>query len=135
MFKGEENLITLNQTHSKSFHCTYLLQNYPFDTQVKLFTIMMISIIMKMLQNAQVCRVDLQLEQFDQDNVELVPDTMELLTDTELTQYYIKTWSLDYNDPGDNTFHNLQLSVRKKKFRFTIQRIEDGNSVQATSHQ
>ena len=103
MFKGEENLITLNQTHSKSFHCTYLLQNYPFDTQVKLFTIMMISIIMKMLQNAQVCRVDLQLEQFDQDNVELVPDTMELLTDTELTQYYIQTWSLDYNDPGDNT--------------------------------
>ena len=46
------------------------------------------------------CKVDLQLEQFDQDNVELVPDTMELLTDTELTQYYIKSWSLDYNDPG-----------------------------------
>ena len=48
----------------------------------------------------QVCRVDLQLEQFARDNVELVPDTMELLTDTELTQYYIQTWSLDYNDPG-----------------------------------
>ena len=45
--------------------------------------------------------MDLQLEQFDQDNVELVPDTMELLTDTELTQYYIQTWSLDYNDPGE----------------------------------
>ena len=26
---------------------------------------------------------------------------MELLTDTELTQYYIQTWSLDYNDHGD----------------------------------
>ena len=47
--------------------------------------------------------MDLQLEQFARDNVELVPDTMELLTDTELTQYYIQTWSLDYNDPGDNT--------------------------------
>ena len=43
------------------------------------------------------------LEQFARDNVELVPDTMELLTDTELTQYYIQTWTLDYNDPGDNT--------------------------------
>ena len=42
------------------------------------------------------------LEQFARDNVELVPDTMELLTDTELTQYYIQTWSLDYNDPGDS---------------------------------
>ena len=46
------------------------------------------------------CKVDLKLEQFARDNVELVPDTMELLTDTELTQYYIQTWSLDYNDPG-----------------------------------
>ena len=41
--------------------------------------------------------MDLKLKQFAQDNVELVPDTMELLTDTELTQYYIQTWSLDYN--------------------------------------
>ena len=53
--------------------------------------------------------MELQLEQFDQDNVELVPDTMELLTDTELTQYYIQMWSLDYHDPGDNTFYNLHV--------------------------
>ena len=44
--------------------------------------------------------MDLKLKQFARDNVELVPDTMELLTDTELTQYYIQTWSLDYNEPG-----------------------------------
>ena len=44
--------------------------------------------------------MDLKLKKFARDNVELVPDTMELLTDTELTQYYIQTWSLDYNDPG-----------------------------------
>ena len=44
--------------------------------------------------------MDLKLQKFARDNVELVPDTMELLTDTELTQYYIQTWSLDYNDPG-----------------------------------
>ena len=75
-----ENKLTLNQTHNKKFHCTYLLHYYPFDTQI--------------------CRVDLQLLRFSQRNVELVPDTIELLTDTELTQYYIQTWSLDYNDPG-----------------------------------
>ena len=80
MFEGEENKLTLNQTHNKKFHCTYLLHFYPFDTQI--------------------CRVDLQLLRFSQRNVELVPDTIELLTDTELTQYYIQTWSLDYNDPG-----------------------------------
>ena len=34
-FEGKENQITMNQTHSKEFHCTYLLHFFPFDTQVK----------------------------------------------------------------------------------------------------
>ena len=34
IFEGEENKITMNQTHSKKFQCTYLLQFFPFDTQV-----------------------------------------------------------------------------------------------------
>ena len=35
IFQGRENIITMNQTHSKQFHCTYLLHYYPFDTQVR----------------------------------------------------------------------------------------------------
>ena len=35
IFEGRENRITMVQTYSKKFHCTYLLHNYPFDTQVK----------------------------------------------------------------------------------------------------
>ena len=54
------------------------------------------------VQTIQVCKVDLELETFALETVELVPDTMELLTDTEMTQYYIQTWSLDYNDPGES---------------------------------
>ena len=48
----------------------------------------------------QICRVDLQVEEFDKRSVELFPDKMDLMTDTELTQYFMKTWSLDFNDPG-----------------------------------
>ena len=70
----------MTQTHSKKFHCTYLLHYYPFDTQI--------------------CIVDLQVEEFVKNNVELLPDKMDLLTDTELTQYYLQSWILDYNDPG-----------------------------------
>ena len=102
IFRGDENIITLNQTHSKTFHCTYLLHNYPFDTQVAQFVYSLKIYPESRDCPGQVCRVDLQLNQFARDNVELVPDTMELLTDTELTQYYIQTWSLDYNDPGAN---------------------------------
>ena len=92
-------MITLNQTHSKTFHCTYLLHYYPFDTQVCVDLLLLFWQHQRCLL-LQVCRVDLQLQKFAQDNVELVPDTIELLTDTELTQYYIQAWSLDYNDPG-----------------------------------
>ena len=49
----------------------------------------------------QVCRVDFQLEQFARDGVELEPDAIEMVSPTELTQYYIKTWSLDYNNPSN----------------------------------
>ena len=34
IFRGSENKLTMNQTDSKRFHCTYQLQKYPFDTQV-----------------------------------------------------------------------------------------------------
>ena len=87
-------MLTLNQTHDKKFHCTYLLHYYPFDTQI--------------------CRVDLQLEKFSQRNVELLPDQIKLLTDTELTQYYIQTWSLEYNDPGQ-TSNGLKMEIVFKR--------------------
>ena len=34
IFSGHENKLTLNQTYSKEFQCTYLIQWFPFDTQV-----------------------------------------------------------------------------------------------------
>ena len=36
IFEGAENKITLSQTYSKRFHCTYLLHEFPFDTQVSI---------------------------------------------------------------------------------------------------
>ena len=40
IFWGSENKLTMNQTDSKRFHCTYQLQTYPFDTQVYFFFIL-----------------------------------------------------------------------------------------------
>ena len=87
----------MTQTHSKKFHCTYLLHYYPFDTQVSGYCRLIGAPSNSMFQ---ICRVDLQVEEFDKRSVELLPDKMDLLTDTELTQYFMKTWSLDFNDPG-----------------------------------
>ena len=40
------------------------------------------------------------LEQFDQETVELVPDTIIMKSPKELTQYFIQTWSLRYKKKG-----------------------------------
>ena len=48
------------------------------------------------------------MKEFDKRNVELLPDKMDLLTDTELSQYFMKSWTLDFKDPGnvDETRNN-----------------------------
>ena len=48
----------------------------------------------------QGCYVHMQLREFDQETTMLVPDTLEMLSDLELTQYYIKDWHLEYFNPG-----------------------------------
>ena len=48
------------------------------------------------------------MDKFDKRNVELLPDEMEMLSATELTQYYIQSWSLE--------FHNNGTANRKKYF-------------------
>ena len=34
IFEGAENRLNMDQTYAWEFQCTYLLQRYPFDTQV-----------------------------------------------------------------------------------------------------
>ena len=40
------------------------------------------------------------MDKFDKRNVELLPDEMEMLSATELTQYYIQSWSLEFHVNG-----------------------------------
>jgi hypothetical protein len=45
----------------------------------------------------------LKLDQFDQETVEMIPDVIDLQSSTELTQYFIKTWSLTYTNQGNSS--------------------------------
>ena len=47
------------------------------------------------------------MDKFDKRNVELLPDEMEMLSATELTQYYIQSWSLEFHNNG---------TVNRKKY-------------------
>ena len=62
----------------------------------------------------------LVLDQSDRKTVMLVPDEMILASQTELTQYFIKDWSLTFMNPGnlldasiqaDPSFLKMQLMM------------------------
>ena len=53
----------------------------------------------------------LKLDQFDQDTVEMIPDIIGMQSPTELTQYFIKTWSLTYTE--QSTDFNMLIFFHK----------------------
>ena len=50
IFEGDENTLMMIQTYTEEFQCQYLLQRYPFDTQVKLLA-------SNFVQCSQVCAI------------------------------------------------------------------------------
>ena len=42
----------------------------------------------------------MELREFDQETTLLVPDTLEMLSELELSRYYIKDWDLEYYNQG-----------------------------------
>ena len=72
------------------------------------------------------------MKEFDKRNVELLPDKIDLMTDTELSQYFMKSWTLDFKDPGN--VDKQQHANSLKTFRYTFKRAKDGDSVQKTAN-
>ena len=95
IFTGEENFLTMIQTYSKEFKCTYLINWFPFDTQVFFFMFDE-----NVISHLKVCSIFMVLPDFDIETVILVPDKIIMSSDTELTQYFIKNWYLAYVDQG-----------------------------------
>ena len=96
IFEGSENRITMVQTYSKKFHCTYLLHSYPFDTQVsyvKYCTLVLIC-------SFEVCYIHMILKDFDQETAQLNPNIIMMNLDLELSMYSIYYWEIVYVDDG-----------------------------------
>ena len=69
--------------------CIYELQLYPFDTQE--------------------CTVDLEVGEYEKNIMMVLPQEIKMKSETLLPQYFIKGWTLDFENPGDvlilqNTF-------------------------------
>merc|ERR1711963_91027 len=80
--EGAESTVYISK-ESKKFHCTYLLHDFPFDSQV--------------------CFVHMVLKSFDQDIISLIPDNILMESPLKLSQYRIENWKLDYFREDDIT--------------------------------
>ena len=59
----------------------------------------------------KVCSMKLKLDQFDQETVEMIPDIIDLQSSTELTQYFIKTWSLTYTNQRNSNGEHSKIKI------------------------
>ena len=96
IFEGEFNRITFEQVYTKTFKCTYQLQLYPFDTQVR----------GKDYKNnlslgIQVCTVNLIVRKLETSVMAITPHLLDMESETVLTQYLITNWTLTYNNESN----------------------------------
>ena len=94
IFDGAKNRITFEQVYTKTFKCVYKLHIYPFDRQVT-FTVLSSSGIYFLLQ---ICFVNLVVRDLESSVVQVTPDRLSMESETVLTQYIIKNWTLAYNN-------------------------------------
>ena len=74
VFIGAENKITISRVYSVKFFCEYQMAWYPFDIQT--------------------CRIEMVMDGVLDNYVDLVPNGVEFSGAKELTQYYIKNFSI-----------------------------------------
>ena len=126
IFEGSDNKITFQQVYAKEFKCVYLLQLYPFDTQERKFYQTMPLCVCKSvsksgdsiprhLNNIQhkynfstlkKCKVILELRDLEKATIKLVPHTILMESEKELSQYTIVKWSLEYRSSRLYHFNN-----------------------------
>ena len=92
IFRGDENPITLRQTHSKEFQCRYELNSYPFDTQV--------------------CSIRIVASQLDVDMIRFIPDKVVMKERLKLTMYIVTKWDLVADGSGGVKY----IVVLKRRF-------------------
>ena len=94
IFKGKENKLNFQMTYTKTFRCEYQLQMYPFDIQV--------------------CSMDVSVRKFEQLAVEIIPHKIEMLGQTTLTQYNVKSWKLAYQNES-NPKLGIKMTIRLQR--------------------
>ena len=82
IFKGDENTLTMRQTYTHKFQCVYILNRYPFDTQVRVRAHQSIIVF-------QECWIEMVVGALDLKTVTLRPDLLWMEQPLDMTQFRI----------------------------------------------
>ena len=74
VYQGSENSILLSRVYSIKFYCEYNMAWYPFDVQT--------------------CQIELVMDGVLENYADLVPGTLEFSGPKELTQYFVKNFTI-----------------------------------------
>ena len=88
VFKGSENKMIFDMVYTKTLKCIYELQLYPFDTQE--------------------CMVNLEVGKYERKIMTILPKSIEMMSETLLSQYFITGWELNFKNKG------IQLVINPK---------------------
>ena len=80
IYKGSENPLLYSRSYTKVLSCDFKLALYPFDTQK--------------------CKVEMMLGKADENYIELTSKEIEMLGETELMKYTVKSWNIENIDHG-----------------------------------
>ena len=118
IFDGQLNRITFKQVFTKIFKCTYQLQLYPFDTQVKKEPNKADKACIQKYQqirlHLQVCTVNLIVRELETSVMEITPHLITMESETVLTQYFITNWTLDYKN-SSQVAEGIQMTIVLKR--------------------
>ena len=115
-FKGGENTLTMRQTYTNKFQCTFMLNRYPFDTQVT----GPIFFPLKKIAFSQECTIEMVVGTLDLKTVSLRHDMLYLKQHKDMTLFQITHQELFYTNASNAEQGLRMLIVLKRKIMSEI---------------
>ena len=78
IFMGSENTLTMRQTYTHEFQCSFKLAKYPFDRQI--------------------CTIEMKTTDIDAPTMRLIPKQLFMEQHVDMTLFHLDNWNLDYTN-------------------------------------
>ena len=115
IFKGKENKLVMVQSYTHKFQCTYQLEKYPFDIQVRGGEVSKRPYFPNLSEKVilQVCSIDMDVDSIDQEMVSLLPKDFTMLQPEDMTLFTITRSALENASSPQNGIR-MKVTIKRK---------------------